>query len=205
MAKLNVPPTKSTYLEMKKSLSFTQEGFDLLEEKRQILVMELMSHLARARTIQKEVQGNVAEAFGVLRQSQLNAGSFTMTRETLAIKKAHDVTVGGHRLMGINIPHIEVDYEEPELEFGFGEGSALSDMTMKKFMEALKSIQQLAEIENIIFRLSREVKKTQRRVNALEKIFIPSYRDTIKYIEDTLDERERENLIIMKMVKEQRQ
>ena len=204
MAKLDVPPTKSKHLELKKLLSFTREGFDLLEEKRQILVLELMGHLARAKTIQKEVQQKVADAFEALREAQLDSGSFTMTKETLGIKKTHNVEVGGHRLMGINVPHLTVEYEEPELEFSFSEGSSKSDEVMKKFVEALKSIERLAELENAIFRLSREVKKTQRRVNALEKLFIPSYKDTIKYIGDTLEERERDNLIIMKMIKEKK-
>ena len=205
MAKLDVPPTKSTYLELKRSLAFAQEGFDLLEDKRQILILELMSHLARAKDIQKEVERNVAEAFAALKEAQLSEGSFAMTKETLAIKKAHNVMVGGHRIMGLNIPKIEVEYQEPELEFGFGGGSSTSDRAMKKFFEALKSIERIAETENAVFRLSRELKKTQRRVNALEKIFIPSYQDTIKYIVDTLEERERDNLIIMKKVKEQRE
>lgn len=204
MAKLDVPPTKSTYLEMEKSLSFAREGFDLLEDKRRILVLELMSHLARARDIQHDVEAKVADAFSALKDAQLSTGSFAMTKETLAIRKAHNVTVGGHRLMGINIPKITVEYKEPELDFGFGEGSSTSDIAVKKFVVALRSIERLAEIENAIFRLSREVKKTQRRVNALEKIFIPSYVETIKYIEGTLEEREREGLIIMKMVKEQK-
>jgi len=205
MARLDVPPTKSTYLDLKRSLEFAEEGFDLLEEKRQILIFELMSHLARAKDIQKQVEERVAEAFAALKEAQLSEGSFTMTKETLAIKKAHNVTVGGHRIMGLNVPKVEVHYAEPELEFGFGGGTAASDLVMKKFYEALKSVERLAETENAVFRLSRELKKTMRRVNALEKIFIPSYQDTIKYIVDSLEERERDNLVIMKKIKEQKE
>ena len=67
------------------------------------------------------------------------------------------------------------------------------------------TVTRLAELENAVFRLARELRKTQRRVNALEKIFIPDYTDTLGYIEDSLDEREREEMIIMKMAKQKAQ
>jgi len=60
----------------------------------------------------------------------------------------------------------------------------------------------LAEIENAVFRLAREVRKPQRRVNALEKIFIPSYVETLRFISDALEERERDEFIVMRKVKE---
>jgi V/A-type H+-transporting ATPase subunit D len=41
-----------------------------------------------------------------------------------------------------------------------------------------------------------------RRVNALEKIAIPDYQESIKYVEDTLEESEREMFATLKLVKE---
>ena len=60
----------------------------------------------------------------------------------------------------------------------------------------------MAELQNAVMRLARELRKTQRRCNALSKIFIPSYRETIDYISGTLEERERESLTILKMVRD---
>ena len=82
-----------------------------------------------------------------------------------------------------------------------GSGSALSDEVMVQFTNALDAIAHLAEVENAVFRLASEVRRTQRRVNALSKIFIPDYEETIDYIEDVLEERERESFVIMKMAK----
>ena len=72
---------------------------------------------------------------------------------------------------------------------------------MRAFREVLALIGQLAEVETVVFRVARELRKTQRRVNALEKIFIPTYRETARYITDTLEEREREGFVIMKKLK----
>jgi V/A-type H+-transporting ATPase subunit D len=66
----------------------------------------------------------------------------------------------------------------------------------------MESIDRLAEIQNAVFRLAREVRKTQRRVNALEKIFIPAYVETLRFITDALEERERDEFIVMRKVKE---
>ena len=83
MAKLEVPPTKSTLLALKRNLEFAQEGFDLLEQKRQILVYELMSRLEAARRAQQAVDEALAPAFRALREAALRSGTEAMGREAL--------------------------------------------------------------------------------------------------------------------------
>ena len=59
----------------------------------------------------------------------------------------------------------------------------------------------MASIRTIVWRLAGEVKKTQRRVNALDKMVIPQSAETKKYIESVLEERERENIFVLKALK----
>jgi V/A-type H+-transporting ATPase subunit D len=73
---------------------------------------------------------------------------------------------------------------------------------MLRFVEALPLLAELAELENALLRLALELRKTQRRCNALSKIFIPEYRETIGYIMGALEERERESFIILKMIRD---
>ncbi len=202
MAILNIPPTKSNYLIIKKDLSFATEGFELLEQKREILVLELMRVLEKARTIQKEVYQKLAEAFRVLEKARIQGGGLSMKTDALSVDYEHNVRISSRPLMGMSIPSVEDTYEDFSLQFSLAESTALADETMKSFIEVLKLIGRLAEIENAVWRLAREVKKTQRRVNALEKIFIPNYQETLNYIQYTLEEKERETFFVMKMVKE---
>ncbi|MEM4007348.1 MAG: V-type ATP synthase subunit D, partial [Nitrososphaerota archaeon] len=58
-----------------------------------------------------------------------------------------------------------------------------------------------AEIENTIFRLAEELKKTQRLLNALEYVVIPRYEQAIKFISMTIEEREREEFVKLKHIK----
>ncbi|HUW55434.1 MAG TPA: V-type ATP synthase subunit D [Planctomycetota bacterium] len=201
MAKLNIPPTRSNLLTVQRNLTFAFEGFELLEQKRQILVLELMTRLERARAVQKDVDARMADAHEAMRDALAAAGTADMRRESLGISATHEIGVSEQRVMGINLPTVTVSVKPVEAEFAPGSGAVQSDTVMKLFRDALEAIGRLAEVENAVVRLSHELKRTQRRVNALEKIFLPNYRETVKYITDVLDERERDSFVIMKTTK----
>jgi len=201
MAKLDMAPTKSSHLTLKRSLDFAKEGYDLLEQKRQILVLELMGRVEGARRAQADVDAAMAQAFTALREDALRAGAEAMAREAIGIVRDHRIDISSRPVMGLELPTVTAKNEPPRPEFGLGSGSVLSDEVMVRFTEALNAIAHLAEVENAVFRLASEVRRTQRRVNALSKVFIPDYEETIHYIEDVLEERERESFVIMKMAK----
>ena len=199
--RLQVAPTKSNALEMKRNLTFATEGFELLEQKRQILVFELMSRLQRTRSIQAETDELIGQAYGALRKAVLHSGSVKLSGEALS---AHKPTVGleQERLMGLDLPKISSEKAPTGPRFAPGTGPAASDEVLKRFTTVLEKVTMLAELENAVIRLAHELKKTQRRVNALEKLFIPDYTDTLKFIQEALEEREREDMVIMKITKE---
>jgi V/A-type H+-transporting ATPase subunit D len=202
MPKMNVPPTKSMLLKVKRDLSFAAEGYELLDQKRQILVMELMSRLDEARAVQRDVDDVMSEAHASLRKALVAQGSSDMQRESLGITGTYEAGVTSSRVMGIHVPDVTVTVKPLAPEFAPGAGPVQSDDVMKSFRKALDAVGRLAEVENAVTRLSRELRKTQRRVNALEKIFLPDYHETIKYITEVLEERERDGFVIMKMTKE---
>ncbi len=202
MAKLNVPPTKSTMLRVKRDLAFATEGYELLDQKRQVLVMELMARVQTAREVQSLVDEAMADAHAALRSALVAGGTLAMEGESLGISDTHTTRVAPSRVMGLSVPQVDVEVKKPEAEFSPGSGAVQSDEVMVKFREALIDIGKLAAIETAVVRLARELKKTQRRVNALEKIFLPDYEETLKYIGEVLEERERDGFVIMKMTKD---
>jgi V/A-type H+-transporting ATPase subunit D len=114
----------------------------------------------------------------------------------------HQVNILDQHLMGMKIPHITVQTEPVSIQFGVGGTSANTDVAMSRFVEVLTLLAKLAELENAVMRLARELRKTQRRCNALSKIFMPDYRETISYITGSLEERERESFVILKMIRD---
>jgi V/A-type H+-transporting ATPase subunit D len=202
MAKLNVPPTKSSLLSLKRQVAFAEEGYDLLEQKRQILILELMSRLNRAREAEQRVADAMKRAYAALREATLDIGSDALDRAAGGVRIDHQAEVTGQHLMGLKIPRVLVKIEPAGPQFGLGGTSASTDVAMRRFAEALPLLAELAELENAVLRLARELRKTQRRCNALSKIFIPSYQETITYIVATLEERERESFVILKMIRD---
>jgi V/A-type H+/Na+-transporting ATPase subunit D len=202
MAKLNVAPTKSNLLALKRQLAFAEEGYDLLEQKRQILVFELMSRLNRARAAEDAVAEALRRAFAALQEAVLDIGSEALDRAALGVQMNHQMVVTNQHLMGLKVPRVTVRTEPPGVQFGLGGTSAHTDAAMGHFIEVLPVLADLAELETIVVRLARELRKTQRRCNALSKTFIPDYRDTIGYITAALEERERESFIIVKMIRD---
>jgi V/A-type H+-transporting ATPase subunit D len=202
MAKLNVAPTKSSYLELSDQLDSAKEGYELLDQKRQILVFELMSRLGRARDAERRVAEALERAFAALQGAVMDVGSTAIDRATLAVSYDHQIELSQQSLMGIRLPTVTASPADLSVQFGTGGTSAQTDKAMKRFVEVLPLLAELAELENSVIRLARELRKTQRRCNALSKVFIPDYSETIDYILSSLEERERESFIIQKMIKD---
>jgi V/A-type H+-transporting ATPase subunit D len=76
------------------------------------------------------------------------------------------------------------------------------DDATQQFKEALSLMGRFAELKVSIMRLAREVRRTVRKVNALEKVAIPELEESVKVIAERLEENEREMFVLMKMVKD---
>lgn len=201
MAKLNISPTKSNLLALKRQLAFAEEGYDLLDQKRQILIFELINRLDRTRETERRVNEALRRAHDVLREALLDLGSQGLERAAVGVRMDHQAQLSIEPMMGLRIPRVAARVESPTAQFGLSGTSANADLTMQRFAEVLPLIADLAELENAVVRLARELRKTQRRCNALSKIFIPVQHETINYITGSLEERERESFTILKMIR----
>ena len=61
----------------------------------------------------------------------------------------------------------------------------------------------MAEVEISIYRLAQAIKKAQKRANALKNIVIPDLDNTIRFITEALEEKEREEFVRLKVIKRQ--
>jgi len=204
VARLTIPPTRTNYLRIRGSLERARRGYELLERKRQILVMELMSQMEAARVAQQQVREAMAHAFQVLRQAARACGSERLWRDSIGVAPAHSISVRTRSVMGVKVASISFQREERAPGFGLLAGGSGADAVRKAFCDTLELVARLAEVENAVLRLAREVKRTQRRVHALENMFLPRYEETLKFIGDALEERDREDLVVMKKVKQMR-
>jgi V/A-type H+-transporting ATPase subunit D len=189
-------------MNIKRDLGFAVEGWELLDQKRKILVVELMGLIDRAVEAQEEVESKLAEAFTALDQSMLRMGRREVNLIALGMDIKSKIAFSEKRVMGVSLPRVRVEFEDKSPYFAAAESSIWIDETILRFREILRLLGNLAEARISLMRLSREVAKTIRRVNALEKIFIPDYEETLKYIEMALEESEREAFFVLKLVKD---
>ncbi len=200
--KLNVPPTKSNGLTLSRDLSFAIEGHNLLDQKRHILTLELMQYVDAAKRDQAEADEHLATAHAALREAGARVGSQQLAREAMAVPVAKSVRISERRVMGLAVPATQAEQPPVVATFGFAGGTVKADEAMAAFAKALEAITRLAETQNAVFRLARQTRKTQRRVNALDKVFIPNYRETVDFITATLDQRDQEAAVMVRLVRD---
>lgn len=205
MSRLNIPPTKSNQLRISHDLEMASEGFQLLDQKREILVLELMRLLDRVRVAQKRLDTARQQAYGTLKKALTKNGFNRMQRVASGVRYEHSVRTQFRVTAGVRTPEISVDHGAFARQFGFADTDSLTDETMRDFLQLLRAIGEMAQIETSVWLLAHELKRTQRRVNALEQIFIPDFRDTLKYIDDLLESRDLETFSLMKRVKAMRE
>jgi V/A-type H+-transporting ATPase subunit D len=197
----NVPPTKTNLLKIKEELSFASLGHELLDQKRGILVAELMSLVDQAATYEKNVDEVLAKAYDALEDASLAMGKLKVLSLSGAINIDASISIGSRKVMGVSLPVVETKFADRAPYYSAMGVDFRMDLAVKGFREALGLMGRFAELKVSIMRLAIEVRKTIRKVNALEKIAIPELEDTIRHIQNRLEENERDMFVLMKMVK----
>jgi V/A-type H+/Na+-transporting ATPase subunit D len=201
MARINVPPTRSNLLRINEELKSAREGHKVLDRKREALVAELVRMVRDAEALQKEMTDLQTRAYRALEKARLTMGQERLEWAALAVDKTVEVQLRFHGVMGVSIPQVEARGEPPRMPYSLGDTNAALDEATLAFREVLNRIPELAELITSVWRLAVELRKTQRRVNALQYIFIPEYEDTVRFIISTLEEREREETFYLKRLK----
>jgi V/A-type H+-transporting ATPase subunit D len=201
MSRYQLAPTKTNALKVKQNLAFAREGYELMEEKRQILVGEMMSLAERTREAEEALDREMAEAYRALHQTIVEMGKNALYQTANAVNLAADIAVSGKRVMGVHLPLVEVKTGPGGPFHSLLGTSAWMDAAGGRFRALLLSLGRLAQLRLSVLRLAQEVKKTVRRVNSLEKIAIPDMTETLRYVQQVLEEQDRENLFILKLLK----
>lgn len=196
--------TKGNLINCKKSLALARTGYDLMDKKRNILVREMMLLIDHANTIQDKIDNAYSEAYISLQTANITLGFCSELAGTVPIDDS--LKLSYRSVMGVEIPIISIDDEpQPQLNYGMYSTNSALDSAYLKFAQVKRYTAELAEVENSVYRLADAVKKTQRRANALKNIMIPRFEETVKFITDALDEKDREEFSRMKVIKKQKQ
>ena len=179
-------PTKSNLMATKRSLALAEQGYDLMDRKRNILVREMMQLIDRAAGIQDRISAAYAEAYDALQKA--------------------NIMLGTRSVMGVELPTLSLQTTSPlGIYYDLESTNGTLDVAYLKFNEVKTLTVELAEVETSVIRLAEAIQKTQKRANALGNVQIPQMQKTIKSIDEVLGEREREEFSRLKVIKAQKE
>jgi V/A-type H+-transporting ATPase subunit D len=197
--RLDVAPTRSSLLDLKKKLVFLNEGHRLLERKRELLNRLVSEKLAEYRELNQSTRESMSTAYRWLNIAQMRMGSRRIRQLAVGMPEAIEARILPRRSMSVQYPSVEVS-KLPLLPIGILGTDASLDETRSSFADMLVRAAKLAEVETALWRLLEEQRKTQKRVNALKYNIIPRYQRSIGFVESSLEEEEREVLYQLKLL-----
>lgn len=194
-------PTKGNLILAKNSLALAKQGYELMDKKRNILIREMMDLIDKADKIQNEILYTYKTAYSALQKANIDLGINNVMEVAGAVPPEEGVKIKTRSIMGVEIPHIRLEERELKPTYSFYGSTEGLDTARSAFEKVKKLSIELAEIENSAYRLAYNVKKTQKRANALKNITIPHYEELTRSITNALEEKEREEFTRLKVIK----
>lgn len=194
-------PTKGNLILAKSTLGLSQKGYELLDKKRNILVREMMDQIDIAKELQKMIGSTFTAAYKALQEANITIGIKTVEEIGQSIREEDRIEIKVRSIMGVEIPIISMPSGDLKPQYGFTTTNISLDEAYYHFVKVKELSAGLAEIENAIYRLAINIKRTQKRANALQNVMIPKYKGLTRVITNALEEKEREEFTRLKMIK----
>lgn len=194
-------PTKGNLMLAKNSLALAHQGYDLMDKKRNILLKELMSLIDEAKDIQEEIDQTFTKAYAYLQRANIEHGISKVRELAFTVPIEDSIRIQTRSIMGTEIPHVKYDAKQNDLTYSFSTTRESIDIAREAFREVKDLTIKLSMVENAAYRLATNIKKTQKRANALKNITIPMYSNLVYTISNALEEKEREEFTRLKVIK----
>ncbi|MEM2915654.1 MAG: V-type ATP synthase subunit D [Candidatus Bathyarchaeia archaeon] len=197
-----VHATRAEMLQLRRRAILARRGHDLLEEKKDALLLHFFEMIKNIGTLREDLLKNLEKSYKELMLAEMNLGPERLRELSYSVPDRFNIKEGSRNIIGVQIPILELQttkYDTPW--YNIYETSATLDSAVKSMESSLEMIIELAEVESSIKRLVEVITVTKRRVNALENIIIPRLENTIKYIRMHLEERAREDFFRLKRIK----
>lgn len=200
----NTFPTKGNLILAKNSLALSRQGFDLMDKKRNILIRELMGLIEQAKDIQSQINTTFRAAYAALQRANMEMGITNVRSISHTIPIENTIRIKTRSIMGTEIPLVEAKPGAAVPTYAFYSTRQSLDEARLAFEKVKELTLHLSAVENSAYRLASNIKKTQKRANALKNITIPHYEQLTKDITNALEEKEREEFTRLKVIKRQK-
>jgi len=200
----NTFPTKGNLILSKNSLALSRQGYDLMDKKRNILIRELMNLIDQAKDIQNQIDDTFKKAYTALQRANIEMGINMVQTISHSIPVEDSIRIKTRSIMGTEIPLVEANPAKENPNYAFYSTRESLDAAREAFNRVKDLTIKLSMVETSAYRLATNIKKTQKRANALSNITLPYYEQLTKDITNSLEEKEREEFTRLKVIKKRR-
>ena len=198
----NVTATKIELFKYKRSSQVATMVQEILDDKRKVLLKNIEEMIAEAQKTRGGIWEPLQDIYKSVNESYLSLGVATVDSVAQSTPAVMEVESDVKRVVDVTIPVLSVTEKDTKsIPYGFADTNASIDRGAKLIKDLLPKICKAAEYENSIFSLAKALEKTQKLLNALENVIIPQYKQRVRFILATLEEREREEFARLKKVK----
>ncbi len=198
----NVTATKIELFKYKRSTQVASMVQKILDDKRKVLLKNIEEMIAEAQKTRGGIWEPLQDIYQSVNESYLSLGVGTVDSVAQSTPGVMEVESDVKRVVDVTIPVLSVTEKDTKsIPYGFADTNASIDRGAKLIKDLLPKICKAAEYENSIFSLAKALEKTQKLLNALENVIIPQYKQRVRFILATLEEREREEFARLKKVK----
>lgn len=200
-------PTRMNLLARRAQIKLAADGASLLKGKREALLKELLTRARELRGLRRELHRRGRAAGIALAVARAVQGSHEIESVAIASRRNLKVEVRFRRVWGLELSEVGyTDIVREHFERGFGlldcSSHVLDAAQASELM--LEQLVACGPIEKNVRTLGEEIRKVNRRINALEEQLLPKLRDDVRIISRVLDEREREDIFRLKRVKKKK-
>ena len=160
-------PTKGNLMLAKNSLALAHQGYGLMDKKRNILLQELMSLIDEAKEIQEKIDTTFTKAYACLQRANIEHGISKVQELAYTVPIEESIRIQTRSIMGTEIPHVKYDAKQNDLTYSFSTTHESIDIAREAFREVKDLTIKLSMVENAAYRVPTNIKKTQKRANAL--------------------------------------
>lgn len=202
MAQIKVPATKANLIKAEDKLNLMNQGYDILDKKRKALLKEYNLKIDERNSLNDEVNETIASVHKSIKKALITIGEDQLMELAGSIPEDRSIRLKEKEFMQTTMYQIEFDQEKLDLSYSFYSTNILFDQALLDLNELKEKVYKLAGLDSTINNLNREIKKTSKKVNSLDKVQIPKYQALIKDISSQIEEKDREEFSKTKMVKE---
>ena len=200
-----ISPTRMNLLQRQNQVKLAQQGVDLLKKKRDALVADFFNIVRRALAAREKLTQSAEQSYTLLGLTKAVEGRETLEAVALADPRRLEVGIDTKNVWGTRIPSIATNGVKRSLLERNVDPASVSARTIEsadRFEDVVDALLDVAGTEITLRKIGEEIKKTTRRVNALEQVVIPRVRGEIRYIRDVLEQRGREDVFRLKRIKQ---